>query len=83
MQAVKLKEIAHKRSKEIILIIIFFIKTSKKINKIKSAPTEVNAQKTQTPIVAKPTEKQEQIYAISSRNLHFYQIHYGHNAKRI
>lgn len=51
--------------------------------KIKSAPTEVGAQKTQTPIVAKPTEKQEQFYAISSRNLHFYQIHYGHNAKRI
>lgn len=37
----------------------------------------------QTSIVAKPTEKQRLIVAISSRNLHFYQIHYGYNAKSI
>ena len=41
----------------------------------KSAATEVTAQKTQTPIVAKPTPQKAYTYYPQNQNLHFYQIH--------
>lgn len=62
-----------------VIVISFLIKTPKN----KKCVHRSRRKKTQTPIVAKPTEKQEQIYAISGRNLHFYQIQFGYNAKRV
>ena len=59
---------------------LFFLKTfHKKYYKTKSAATEVTAQKTQTPIVAKLTNVKRGVNALTythSRNLHFYQIQY-------
>ena len=42
--------------------------------KQKSATTEAVAQKTQTPIVAKPIQYKGHYSTITLRNLHFYQI---------
>lgn len=44
------------------------------LRKIKSAPTEVSAQKMQTPIVAKLTVIVRKLRLITVWNLHFYQI---------
>ena len=54
----------------------FIIKIS---SKLKSAAIEVTAQKTQTPIVAKPTQIEQYNIAqnLPEWNLHFYQIHIG------
>ena len=53
------------------------------MNKIKSAATEVTALKTQTPIVAKPTEIARTIpnFRHASRNLHFYKFIIGMTTK--
>lgn len=50
--------------------------------KIKSAPTEADAQKTQTPIVAKLTLLKQTLTLLFTRwNLHFYQIQKVKSAK--
>ena len=48
--------------------------------KTKSAPTEADAQKTQTPIDSRQTNQYKASLHLYRRNLHFYQIH-GMNAK--
>ena len=68
-------QITNNTKKPIIHGISDFISFVLSVYKIKSAATEVTAQKTQTPIVAKPTPQKAYAYYPQNQNLHFYQIH--------